>query len=460
MEHRDAAIYGARVAEVEPFGIEPIAANERHGNPGDLFGLWFSANAETATWSVGILTAALYGTSLGGAIAGILIGNAVGYALLGLLSTFGPRWGLPQMMQSRLAFGYYGNAAPAGLSFLAGIGWFAVNSVLGAYALGTLAHLAYLPALTIMLAIQVAIVVYGYNMIHLFERLSLVALACGFVLLGLATVQRTDWLAPFDPRAPLAAGGEIAGIVLALALSFSYVIGWVPAASDYSRYLPATTRPSAIWTWVFLGGFIPCTLLEIMGAAAVKALPQYDLAGLQPTAAVTLLLGNGFAGRLGLITIMLGTLTANCLNLYSGALSGLAAGIKMKRWQAAIFVGAIGATLATLGSRPDKTAELYTNFLLLLAAWASPWAGVVIVHWWKTRANAADPFAALRPFPRLRAGLIAWLVGIAASIPFLDQTWFTGWIARSDPRLGDISYEVGFAAAAAAMLLLFRPQSA
>ncbi|MBV8602305.1 MAG: cytosine permease, partial [Candidatus Eremiobacteraeota bacterium] len=103
MEHRDAAIYGARVAEVEPFGIEPIAANERHGNPGDLFGLWFSANAETATWSVGILTAALYGTSLRGSIAGILIGNAVGYALLGLLSTFGPRWGLPQMMQSRLA---------------------------------------------------------------------------------------------------------------------------------------------------------------------------------------------------------------------------------------------------------------------------------------------------------------------------------------------------------------------
>src|SRR5271166_3084292 len=140
-----AAVYGDKVAEVEPFGIEPIGAAERHGRPRHLFGLWFSANAETATWSVGILTIALYGTSLKGAIFGILVGNALGYALLGLLSTFGPRYGLPQMMQSRFAFAVYGNMLPAALAFLAGIGWFAVDCVLGAYALGSLVHLPYLP---------------------------------------------------------------------------------------------------------------------------------------------------------------------------------------------------------------------------------------------------------------------------------------------------------------------------
>ena len=37
------------------------------------------------------------------------------------------------MVLSRLAFGYWGNALPAGLnSVTAGIGWFAVNSVSGA----------------------------------------------------------------------------------------------------------------------------------------------------------------------------------------------------------------------------------------------------------------------------------------------------------------------------------------
>ena len=45
-----------------------------------------------------------------GAIAGIVIGNVFGFGLLGVLSTFGPRYGVPQMVASRLAFGWYGNA--------------------------------------------------------------------------------------------------------------------------------------------------------------------------------------------------------------------------------------------------------------------------------------------------------------------------------------------------------------
>ena len=45
----------------------------------------------------------------------------------------GPKYGVPQMVLSRLGFGYWGNALPAGLnSVTAGIGWFAVNSVSGA----------------------------------------------------------------------------------------------------------------------------------------------------------------------------------------------------------------------------------------------------------------------------------------------------------------------------------------
>lgn len=506
-----AAAYGERVAEVEPFGIDPIAAPERHGRPSQLFGLWFSANAETATWSVGILTVALYGTSLKGAILGILAGNAAGYALLGLLSTFGPRYGLPQMMQSRLAFGVYGNMVPAALAFLAGIGWFAVDCVLGAYALGSLVHLPYLPALAIMLAVQIIIVIYGYNMIHLFERITAVALAGGFLVLGVVTARHANWGAPFNSQAPLAQGGETGGIILAVALAFSYVIGWVPSASDYSRYLPQATSPRAIWFWVFLGGFLPCTVLEIMGAAAVSALPHYDLAALQPTAAVTLLLGSGLAGSLGLITIMLGTLTANCLNLYSGALSALAvrdpagkwasalalggifafatyavltiagsatasvslglklncelavaavvvlAGrIRFERWQAAIVVGALGGALAMLGSHPEQTAQLYTDFLLLLSAWASPWAGVVVIQWWMTRRNPPVAAPAFTLEPPVRIGFIAWLTGLAVSIPFLDQTWFVGWIARANPWLGDVSYEIGMLAAAATMFIAVR----
>jgi nucleobase:cation symporter-1, NCS1 family len=379
-----------------------------------------------------------------------------GYAILAFLSTLGPRYGLPQMMQSRLAFGILGNVFPAGLAFLAGVGWFAVNCVLGAYALGTLAHLAYLPALCIMLVIQVAIVVYGYNMLAMFERVTAFALLAGFCVLGVVTMRHADWHVRFNVHAPLSGGGEIAGTVMAFALAFSYVIGWAPAASDYSRYLPQSANTRSIWMWVFLGGFIPSTILEVMGAATVTALPGIDLSALAPTAAIPLLLGSGSAAYFGLLTIMLGTLTANCLNLYSGALSALAAGIRVPRWLAAVLIGTIGGALAMLGSRPQQTAEIYTNFLLLLATWAAPWTGVIIVNWWQTRSQTPDSAEAFALRPLVRDGWLAWIAGIVASIPFLDQAWFAGWFARANPQLGDISYEVGILAAGGAMLLLRR----
>jgi NCS1 family nucleobase:cation symporter-1 len=165
-------VYRDQILEVEPTGIEFVTPAQRHGSPRQLFGLWFSANAEIATWMVGVFAVALYGTSLRGAALGLLVGNMLGYALLGTLATFGPRYGVPQMVASRLPFGRYGNAAPAALSFLAGVGWFAINTVFGAYALQTITRLPYPFALALMLLAQIVLAVYGYNLIHWFERIS------------------------------------------------------------------------------------------------------------------------------------------------------------------------------------------------------------------------------------------------------------------------------------------------
>ena len=61
---------------------------------------------------------------------------ALGSITHGFLTTMGPRFGVPQMVHSRAAFGYRGVILPAGMNTLtAGIGWFIVNSVSGTFAL-------------------------------------------------------------------------------------------------------------------------------------------------------------------------------------------------------------------------------------------------------------------------------------------------------------------------------------
>lgn len=444
-------LYRDQVLDVEPTGIETVAVEQRHGQPWHLFGVWFSANAEIATWMVGLTIAAFYGTGLRSAAIGIVLGNVAGFAVLGVLGVMGPRYGVPQMVASRLAFGRLGNVAPATLSFLAGVGWFAINSVFGAYALQTLAGVPYFLALAIMLALQTALAVYGYNLIHVFERLSVVLLALGFLALAFVTFEHAQWHSAFNPLAPQARGGSKAAFVFATALAFSYALGWVPCASDYSRYLPSTTSARSLWWYSFAGCALPCIVLEVMGAAAVSAAPSVDFTTALPTQAVTALLGTGWMAKLVLVAVVLGTLTANCMNLYSGALAALVAfNVHVKRAVAALVVGVIGALLASGGGRPAHMAVAYTNFLLLLSYWASPWAGVVLADWWKRGNDAGDP----QRVPRWRSGAIAWLIGLVASVPFWNQAWFTGPVASAYPQFGDLSYYVGFLCAAAATVLL------
>lgn len=449
----DAHLYKDQILEVEPTGIETVAHAQRHGAAWHLFGVWFSANAEIATWMVGLLVAASYGTDLRSAAIGIVLGNLAGFAVLGALATMGPRYGVPQMVAGRLAFGRSGNVAPATLSFLAGVGWFAINTVFGAYALQTIAGWPYGIALALMIVLQIAIAVYGYNFIHLFERASVVLLAAGFLVLAVVTFAHANWFAPFNVHAPQARGGPLAGFILATALAFSYALGWVPAASDYSRYLPEKTSAAGVWWYSFLGCALSCIVLEVMGAAAVTAARGVDFATALPTQAVSVLLGAGWVAKLVLVAVVLGTLTANCMNLYSGALAALVAfNVRVRRALAALAVGIFGALLATGGAVWSQMASYYTNFLLLLSYWASPWAGVVLVDLWIRASAPADP----QQVPRWRAGFVAWIVGLLASAPFWNQAWFAGPIARAYPQLGDLSYYVGFLVAGGAMTVLLR----
>src|SRR5262244_1003151 len=113
--------YGERVVAVEPGGAEFIPLSERHGRPINLFWTWTSPNMEFATVFVGMIGVLFFGLSFWATFLAIV---------LGILSAQGPRYGVPQMVLSRLGFGYWGNALPAGInSVVAGVGWFAVNSV-------------------------------------------------------------------------------------------------------------------------------------------------------------------------------------------------------------------------------------------------------------------------------------------------------------------------------------------
>jgi len=438
--------YGEKLIAVEPGGAEFIPLKERHGRPLQLFWTWTSPNMEFATVFVGLL-GILLGLSFWETFLAIVIGTVLGSIAHGILSTMGPRYGVPQMVLSRRGFGYWGNILPAGInSLVAGIGWFAVNSVSGALALSALTHMPEVLALLIVVALQLAVAFLGHNLIHAFERYAFPVLVVIFLIASVWTLSKAH---------PGATHQTIPGaFLIELGATFGYAVGWNPYASDYTRYFKPDTNRKAIAFSAALGLLLSCVLLETVGAAAgtiagvaSNANPTAGWTGIFPT----------WLRDLTLIAIVIGGIAANALNIYSGAISFTALGFKLplaaRRAIVALGFGAIGFFVAWAGLH--NAGEDYNNFLLIIAYWIAPWLAVVFCDMFLRRRQDPAQIEHLlfnRKYTNW-AGPVAMAVGGGVAIwLFSNQTKYVGLVPKHWGDAGDLTFEVGFVLTAAIYL--------
>jgi NCS1 family nucleobase:cation symporter-1 len=445
--------YGKKVAAVEPGGAEFIPLSERHGSPLGQFWTWVSPNMEFATIFVGVIGVWFFGQSFWATVLAIVAGTALGSVSMGTLAARGPRFGVPQMVLSRIGFGYLGNILPAGVNALvAGVGWFAVNSVSGAFALNALLGWNSKICLLIIVVVQLAVAFFGHNLVHLFERIAFPLLVVVFAIAAVVTFTKAH------PGGVHETGG-LGGWLITFGAAFGYAAGWNPYASDYTRYLPKDTNRRATGLWAGLGVFISCVALEIVGAAAatVTSVTKY---GDNPTAGFTSHLPTAVAD-ITLLAIALGAVCANALNVYSGSMSFLALGIRLpgslRRAIVAIVFGVAGFFLALSGLSDAGTK--YNNFLLVISYWIGPWLGVFFADQFLRRGKRVDGFL----FDRKHnpwAGFAAMAIGIAVSIVFFaNQSDYVGIVPNHvSASFGDLTFEVGFVLAALLYALFFRFQ--
>jgi NCS1 family nucleobase:cation symporter-1 len=165
---------------MEKIGIEHVPPEARHGRTSQLFTLWLASNLTIADYALGFLPVTL-GVPLPSMILGLLLGNILGSLFLAAAVTMGPKMGLPQMFISRWSFGRKGNYLFAALNWISTAGWFTVNVILGTFALQTL--LPSIPfyigaALTVI--VEVLLAVFGYDIIHTFEKVMSILLGALF----------------------------------------------------------------------------------------------------------------------------------------------------------------------------------------------------------------------------------------------------------------------------------------
>jgi len=131
-------------------------------------------------------------------------------------------------------------------------------------------------------------------------------------------------------------------------------------------------------------------------------------------------------------------------------LSALALNLRVRRWAAALAVGLLGGILAFFAMFVSNFKDQYTNFLLITYLWVPSWAAVMLVDMFVFRRRAGPPVLL-----RGRA-VLAWLVGLAAAVPFVDSTLWQSPLAVNLLHNTDISGYVGAVTGAAVYLVVGR----
>lgn len=427
---------------VETAGIKPIPSTERQTMPWELGTMWAGAFLNYASLLTGSLLV-VFGLGTLDSLSAIVVGALLAAVILGLVSISGPRGGVPQIVFSRLVFGYRGAYLAGALTLVLAVGWFAVDCVIATNALVQLlsefgvSDRQPLPALLLLLVVAVSIVVaiYGHRTVVVFERYGAAVFLAFSVVLLVVLWPKIHWM-----LGPTVHGSAHLGAwILGASVTFALVASWFSFAADYSRYVPPGASAGSLAGWVAAGSAFPVIALGMLGVLFLSInASSGDLLGTiihntpLPLAAAFLLF------------VALGMIWANYMDVYTAGLVTLALGAPLRRRHTALLAGIIGGVLAYYALFVGSFLTAYTNFLLVTYIWAPAWAAVLLLDLFVFRRHAYLPAAFFRQTGVHWPALVALLAGTVAAIPFVNSTLWQSPLAAHILNGADLSGFVSF----------------
>lgn len=431
---------------IEQRTIGAIPEQERHGRAWHLLPLWFSLNATVMAATTGAIGISA-GAGLVPTLIAIVVGNLVGSVFMAYHSAQGPQLGLPQMIQSRAQFGFFGAALPNLLAIIMYIGYFSGAGVIGGQAIASIFTIPTAAGIVICNAITWFIAFAGYRVIHAFDRAMAVVSVIVMVLLFVAAIAHMG-SAPPAPSHP-----SFANFFLILSIAASWQITFAPYVSDYSRYLPTSEGGAKTFWYTLIGSCAGSILFMALGAIV----GVYALDSLSGDAIVYLSSLLPVGAPVVAIILVLGMIGANCDNLYGPYMAGLSTVTQAggPPHVSRVVRGVVTGVFALLGTAIGifLSGDFLTNLqnlIMLLLYMLVPWTAINLVDFYLIHQGRYDVDAIVTM--RGRYGLVNWkaiatyVIAVAAQIPFMSCALFTGPAATA---LGgvDIAWVVGLVVA-------------
>ncbi len=420
-------IAGGSVSDEPAFesrGIDYIPLTERRGRPADLMWMWAGAlfNVEYVVYGALIMS---FGLRFWQAALVIVLGN-LSYLITGLGSLQGPRAGTAAFTINRAPFGPNGAKLIAFFNWLTQVG-FEIEGlalvVLAGLALFNKAGVGSSAGLKVGLiiaaaSVQLLLPLFGHRAMLRMLRALVIPFVVLFVVLTVLSIGKVHLSAGTD--------GSWQTMFAALALIFSAGgYGWPMNANDFSRYLPPDASPRRIVGSVAAGGYVPSTLLELLGAA-LYTIPAVAHAGGGAISGLPQAFSAWFIWPY-LVFAIVQLFAINSVDLYSSGLTLQAIIPRIKRWQCVLVDTVVAGGLTAFAVFSAGFNTFVSDFVLMILIWLAPWVMIYLVDYF-IRRGRYDSRALLdrRPGIYWRSGgvhwpgLIAMGCGMAAAASFLN----------------------------------------
>jgi nucleobase:cation symporter-1, NCS1 family len=443
--------------EVHSVGFVPL--DQRHGSPRNLFTLWFGANAMGVTLLTGSLMVFSKMSLFWSGIA-IVLGTLIGAIFVAYHSAQGPTLGLPQMVQSRAQFGYYGANLPLIAVIAMYLGFFGGGAILMGSVFAELFGGGTEWGILLGGGLAVVLVAFGYRTLHAVGKVITPIFIAIFAILSVVTIVHWPGV---SPDVEIVNGGfSPTGFFFVLGIVAAYMITYGPYVADYSRYLPADTKPAPTFWYTYGGISLAGIWIFTVGAALQYAYSSLGIVEATATMAGT---AGALVRVLVLLALLLGLINISALNIYGAAISSMTIATTFRRNQSPsramrlAFMIAIGV-IGTLGaiSVSENLVLAYENFVFFLIAFLIPWSAINLVDFYLVRKGHYDVADLFTPTGRYGGlnwiGIASYLIGCAALSPFISTTFYTGSLAA---QLGfDISWVIGLVVPGALYGILWR----
>lgn len=428
---------------------------------------WLSANMAVSSFAIGMLAKPVFYLGVTDAMLTVLFFNLLGTLPVCYFSTFGPRFGVRQMVLSRFWFGWHGVKLIAAFNILGCIGWSSVNAIIGAQLLHAVnSDVPGYAGILVIASCTFIVTLFGYKVVHAYEFWSWVPATIIFLIVLGVFAHSGDFVA-----IPWGAGTAEMGSVLSFGGSvFGFSTGWASYAADYAVYQPATQSRRKVFLFTWLGLMIPLLFTELLGVAVMSATALnngqnryqagYDASHTGGLLGAVLIHHLGAFGRFCLVVLALTIIAVNCPNIYSIALTAQV----LARWTARVprfLWTAVGTGVYIAIAIPGFShfQAVLENFMLFIGYWLAIYEGISLTdHFVFKRGmdgyRAEDYDSPMRLPPGI-AAVFAFCVGIAGMVLGMSQVWFVGPIALSAgeaPYGGDVGFELAFAFAAVTYL--------